>query len=120
MDLQLYQIIILGLAVFMIYQGGKKYVKHEGGQTFTKFAVRVIVWGGMAAIAVYPGLSNQLASSIGIEGNINAVILVGFILVFLMIFKLLSAIEGLEQQITSLTRKEALTDAAGRDGQNTK
>lgn len=120
MDLQLYQVIILGLAVFMIYQGGKKYLKHEGGQAFAKFAVRVIVWGGMAAIAVYPNLSNQVAHYIGIEGNINAVILVGFILVFLIIFKLLSAIESLEQQITSLTRKETLTDAAGRDGRNMK
>lgn len=108
MSLHLYQAVILALAATMIFQGGKRYLKHEGGQTFMKFAVRVIVWGGMAAIAVYPNLSNQVASYIGIEGNINAVILVGFILVFLMIFKLLSAIERLEQQITSFTRKDAI------------
>ena len=120
MDLQLYQIVILVLVGFMIWQGGKKYLKHEGGQTFLKFLVRVIVWGRMAAIAIYPDLSNQVAHYIGIEGNINAVILVGFILVFLMIFKLLSAIESLEQQITSLTRKETLTDVAGRDDRNMK
>lgn len=119
MSLQLYQAVILALAAFMIFQGGKKYLTHEDSQTFLKFAVRVIVWGGMAAIAVYPNLSNQVAGFIGIEGNINAVILVGFILVFLMIFKILSAVETLEQQITSLTRKKALTDATGRDGRIT-
>ncbi|MBP9751321.1 MAG: DUF2304 domain-containing protein [Candidatus Moranbacteria bacterium] len=110
MSLHLYQVVILALAAFMIFQGGKKYLTHEDNQTFLKFAVRIIVWGGMAAIAIYPNLSNQVALFIGIEGNINAVILVGFILVFLMIFKILSAVESLEQQITSLTRKESLDD----------
>ncbi len=105
-----YQIAILILASFMIWQGGKKYLKHEANQTLIKFAIRLIVWGGMAAIAVFPNVSNDVADFIGIEGNINAVILVGFILVFLMVFKLLSAIESLEQQLTALTRQEALKD----------
>lgn len=73
-----------------------------------KLAARAIVWGGMAVVVMFPELSNDLAELIGIEGNINAVILTGFILVFLMIFKLLSAIERLEQQITLFTRKDAL------------
>lgn len=108
LDLQLYQYVVLGLALYMIWQGGIKYFKHEGNQTFMKFAVRVIVWGGMAAIATFPNLSNDVAKFIGIAGNINAVILVGFILIFLIIFKLLSAIETLEQQISVLTRKDAI------------
>lgn len=103
-----YQIAILALAGFMIWQGGAKYFRHEGGQTFFKFSIRILVWGGMSAVAIFPKLSNNLAHVIGIEGNINAVIMVGFVLVFLMIFKLLSAIEHLEEQITTLTRKESL------------
>lgn len=103
-----YQIGILALAGFMIWQGGKKYLKHEGGQTFIKFIIRVVVWGGMASIATFPHVSNDVADFIGIEGNINAVILVGFILVFLMVFKLLSAIETLEQQISILVREHAI------------
>lgn len=120
MSLKLYQFVIIVLASFMIWQSGKKYLKHEGGQTFLKFLVRFIVWGGMAVIAIWPNLSNDIATFIGIEGNINAVILVGFIIVFLMIFKLLSAIESLERQITSLTREETLINATGRDGKNIK
>jgi hypothetical protein len=108
MSFALYQIVVAVLAFFMIGQGVRSFFKHESGQTFIKLAVRVIVWGGMAAIAIYPNLSNQVASYIGIAGNINAVILVGFILVFLMIFKLLSAIEHLEQQVTTLTRQKTL------------
>jgi hypothetical protein len=110
MQLHFYQIVIAALASFMIYQGGAQYFRQEGGQTFFKFSVRLLVWGGMAAIALFPTLSNDLAEFIGIEGNINAVIMVGFILVFLMIFKLLSAIERIERQVTSLTRKDSLND----------
>lgn len=105
-----YQLGILALSGFMIWQGGKKYLKHEANQTLVKFSIRLIVWGGMAAIATFPRVSNDIADFIGIEGNINAVILVGFILVFLMIFKLLSAIETLEQQVSLVTRNTALAD----------
>lgn len=109
-SLHLYQLVILAVAAFMIYQGVERFLKHENGQTIWKIAVRIIVWGGMVAIALFPSLSNILASLIGIEGNINAVILTGFFLVFLMIFKLLSAIERLEQQISCVIRKESLDD----------
>ncbi len=92
----------------MLFQGAKEYLKRETGQTFLKFAVRLIVWGGMGLVAVYPNSTMFFAKMIGIEGNINAVILTGFLLVFLLIFKLLSAIEKIEQNISELTRKEAL------------
>jgi hypothetical protein len=93
----------------MLFQGAKEFFKRESGQTFLKFTVRVIVWGGMAVVAIFPNSTMIFAKLIGIEGNINAVILTGFLLVFLLIFKLLSAIEKIEQNISELTRKEALS-----------
>jgi len=105
-----YQVVIVLAAVIMLYQGISNYFKKQSGQTFLKLSIRVIVWGGMALVAIFPDFTNLLAKAIGIEGNINAVILTGFLLVFLMIFKLLSAIEMLEQQISELTRKDALKD----------
>lgn len=107
--LKFYQIAILFIAVFMIYGGVERFIRHQSGQTILKLGARLFVWGGMAIVVIFPNLSNTLASLIGIEGNINAVILTGFILVFLMIFKLLSAIERLEQQMTVITRNESLS-----------
>ena len=109
-SLQLYQVVILILAGFMLYQGVSNFLKGKDHQTILKLATRLIVWGGMVTIVLFPDFSNILADIIGIQGNVNAVILTGFILVFLMIFKLLSAIERLEQQITVLTRNDALSD----------
>jgi hypothetical protein len=64
----------------------------------------------MALIATFPKITNSIAEIIGIEGNINAVILIGFLLIFLMIFKLLSAIERLENDISKVTRQDSLKD----------
>lgn len=114
-SLQPYQVVILILAGFMLYQGISNFLKGKDHQTILKLGVRIIVWGGMVTIVLFPDFSNILANIIGIEGNINAVILTGFILVFLMIFKLLAAIERLEQQITILTRKDTLSEIDRKD-----
>lgn len=113
MSLHFYQIVILIVSGVMIYQGVDNFLRGKDNQTLLKVGVRLVVWGGMAFIALFPNFSNILAGIIGIEGNINAVILTGFILVFLMIFKLLSAIERLEQQITTVTRNKVIEEIGG-------
>jgi hypothetical protein len=112
MKIHIYQIVIICISSVMLFQGAKEFFKRETGQTFLKFAVRMIVWGGMAVVAVFPNSTMIVAKLLGIEGNINAIILTGFLLVFLLIFKLLSAIEKIEQNISELTRKEALSHLA--------
>lgn len=115
MRIHIYQIVIVGISSVMLFQGFKEFFKREAGQTFLKLAVRMIVWGGMALVAIYPDVTIVIARFIGIEGNINAVILTGFLLVFLIIFKLLSAIEKIEQNISELTRKETLSHLPDKD-----
>jgi len=109
-NFHLYQIAIMIVSIVMIYQGFDRFFKKQGPQTILKLLTRIIVWGGMVLVVLYPKLSTSLAKFIGIEGNINAVILIGFLLVFLMIFKLLSAIERLESQISIITRQDSLKD----------
>lgn len=113
--IQLYQITVTVIAFLMIYKGILNFIKGKASQTFLKLLVRIAVWGGMALIAIFPQFTNTLADFIGLEGNINAVILTGFILVFLIIFKLLNAIERLEQQISEVTRKESLENLNKKD-----
>lgn len=110
MEFHIYQIAISVISAIMIYKGVENYLKGRDGQTFLKVLVRIVVWGGMTIIAIFPTFTNNVAEIIGMEGNINAIILVGFIFVFLMIFKLLSAIERLEQQITTVTRNDSLSE----------
>jgi len=105
-----YQIVIVGISSIMLFQGIKEFVKREAGQTFVKLMVRLIVWGGMVLVAIYPDFTRLMANIIGIEDNINAIIMTGFLFVFVLIFKLLSAIEKIEQNVSELTRKEAMSE----------
>ena len=113
-NLQFYQIIVALISLVMIFFGLEKFIKRKPGQSFLKLFVRIIIWGGMGSVAVFPDISNRLADFLGLEGNINAVILTGFLLVFLIIFKILSVIERIEQDISKLTRKEALKELPDR------
>ena len=109
MNIQLYQIIVLIISSIMLFQAIREFLKRESGQTLLKFAVRLTVWGGMGLVAIYPNFTRVVARIMGFEENMNAVVIIGFVLIFLIIFKLLSAIEKIEQNISELTRKEALS-----------
>jgi hypothetical protein len=117
-NFHLYQIIMVLISAFMIFQGVKNYFRGKSGQTIHKLAIRVIVWGGMALVAMFPDTISLLAKTLGIIENMNAVVLTGFLLVFLMIFKLLSAIERLEQNISELTRNKALDELNLNEDEN--
>ena len=80
MKIQLYQVIVLIISSVMLFKGTREFLKREAGQTFLKFSVRVIVWGGMAAVAVYPNFTRMVARIMGFEENINAVMIIGFVL----------------------------------------
>ena len=109
--MKLYQIVVICVSAVMLFTGIKEFVRREAGQTFLKLMVRLTVWGGMALIAIYPDFTIYVARFIGIVDNMNAVILTGFVMVFLIIFKLLSAIEKMEQNVSELTRKIAFWEA---------
>lgn len=115
LNLHPYQLVVAILAIAMIYQGFVRYIRREESQTLLKFLVRVTIWGGMITVTLFPDMTNWFARIIGLQGNINAVILTGFLLVFLLTFKLLSSIERLERQISILTRKDALEDIEKKD-----
>ena len=113
-NIHLYQVVVVAISSVMLFQGIKEFVKREAGQTILKLVVRLVVWGGMALIAIYPNSTYYFSMIVGIEDNITAVMVTGFLFVFLIIFKLLSAIEKMEQNISELTRRESLKNAHER------
>jgi hypothetical protein len=114
MKVHLYQVVVVAISSVMLYLGIKEFANRETGQTLLKLFVRLTVWGGMTLIAIYPNFTLFIAKLMGVVDNFNAVVLMGFLLVFLLIFKLLSAIEKIEQNVSELTRKEALSEAHER------
>lgn len=123
LDMNLYQYLLLGLSIFMVSREVVAYCSRQAGKTFLKVLIRFIVWGGVGVIAAYPNITIHFARVIGVVDNINAAIITGFVMIFILIFKLMSAIEKIEQNISELTRNDALKqleDTAKSDGHHNK
>ncbi len=109
-ELRFYQVAVVLVSLTMIAFGAQKFFQRRPQQSFLKFGVRVLVWGGLAMLALYPNLADQVAEFIGIGDNISALVVIGFLFTFLMIFKILSIIERIEQDISTITRRKALDE----------
>lgn len=108
LGLHLYQFVVLALSAVMFVDAIERFIRGGRNQSWLKLFTRLGVWGSMALVALFPTVTYWLASFVGLEGNINAVILIGFLFVFLIIFRILSVIERIEHEITTLVRREAL------------
>jgi hypothetical protein len=109
MNMSLLQIIISLLALLMLLQGFSKYIKHEQGQTLFKFIVSIIMWGGILIFALLPAFSHTVTRLLGFGENLNTLIFLGFIVIFLVLTKIIHIIERIEKNISEIVRKETLS-----------
>ncbi|MBN1618239.1 DUF2304 domain-containing protein [Candidatus Dojkabacteria bacterium] len=107
----MYKIVIPIICAFLIFRSLVRFIKRERGYTLLKLLLRLVVWGGLGAITIYPEITFVFSNVLGLQDNLNAVILLGFIVVFVVLFKLLNVIEAQEQTVTKLIREIALKDA---------
>ncbi len=99
----------------MISQGLVKFFTKKSHFTLFKLFSIIVIWGGIVWLILSPDDSmKQVADWLGIEDGFNAIILVGFIVVLFMIYRLLAVIESLERTMTEFIRQEALRDVKGR------
>lgn len=107
-NLSILQILIALISLSYIINSALRFFRREKRHSFLKFATTILIWATIFFISVFPNEFKAFLSYLGLEGDINFMIFTGFIIVFILIFRLLTIIEGLEQNITEIVRKEAL------------
>lgn len=100
--------ILVLIALSFIISSGSKFFKRGQSATLFKFAVTSVLWVSVVVLTVFPGLAHQINRYLGFGENLNTLIFIGFVMTFVLIFKLLNIIENTERTITDLVRKDAL------------
>ncbi|NCQ06133.1 MAG: DUF2304 family protein [Candidatus Moranbacteria bacterium] len=106
--MSIYQIILATVAFLFLSNGILKFIKRERSQTFFKLFLTLTIWGSILFFSLFPKTAQEFSSAIGLGENLNTLIFIGFVIIFIIVFKLLNIIEKLEQNISEIVRKEAL------------
>ncbi len=94
----------------MTGKGISRFIKKETSQSFFKTISTVLIWGIIFIISLFPDFAYLISGKLGMGTSLNTLIFFGFVIVFMILFRILSIIEVLERQITILTREIALKD----------
>jgi hypothetical protein len=110
----MYQIMLAVIACCIIFARTMRFLKREHTQSVFKFLTFVFVWGSIAAVALFPGIAHWIRRTFGFGENFNTLIFIAFVILFSLFFRLLTIIERIENSITEIVRKEALTKVKGK------
>lgn len=105
-----YKLIILLTCTMFILDRVRKRVNNEPRQSTLKLLATIIVWGGLIVITIVPSLYTQMIKFLGAENDKNSLMIFGFFILLILIYKILSIIERIEKNITDLVRDDSLRD----------
>jgi small membrane protein len=78
--------------------------------------ILLLVFGGISVIFIlYPELTNKLANFLGVGRGADLVFYISIIIFWFIILKIYARIRRIEEQITIITRKEAI-DETNKNG----
>lgn len=110
MQLELYQWLVPILAIFYIVRTIRQY--SLGKYSPRNTIIWIIFWVAITLLGLMPNkIADSLATGLGFRDRPNAIIFVALGLLFLMVFYLSAALNRVENQLTDLVRKLALSEA---------
>ena len=108
--MNIYRILLIIVSLTVVTNSIIKFIMRQSGQSVFKVLSALVIWIPILFISFNPSYAYVMSKKLGFGDNLNTLIFMGFIAVFMIIFKLISIIEKLEQNITEIIRKEALKD----------
>lgn len=109
MQIQSSQMIFILIGSYFIVKSTLKFFRKETRQTAVKYLTTVFVWLCIIVIPMFPIQTQNMLNSIGLH-NQSDILYILIFLVFILLFKIISIIEGLEKKITEIVRYDALKE----------
>lgn len=104
-----YQLVVPILSLFAILYAWSLFTRDK--KTLWEVVLWTIFWGGIAFIALFPGLLTYLTIVTGIRNQVNAVIVTAIGLLTFIVFSIVVRIEQLNRRYAKIIRALALRDA---------
>ncbi len=105
----LFQLLMATVALIFFINGVTKFFKRHRSQTIFKLLTSSVIWLGVATSSLFPAQVHLFSEKLGFGESLNTFIFIGFVIVFMIIFKLINIIEKTERNISEIVRKEALS-----------
>ncbi len=102
--------ILILMSLFIIFQNSIAFFKKEVGKSLLKLLITIFIWGAVFIISLFPDFAYFISEKLGMGKNLNTLIFFGFVVVFMILFKILSLIEKIERQITNIIREIAIKE----------
>ncbi|MDD3662108.1 MAG: DUF2304 domain-containing protein [Candidatus Dojkabacteria bacterium] len=100
---------IIGLiALSFLSSSISRFLRRAHTATWFKLMASAIIWISVLVLSIFPSVTHEINRIFGFGENLNTLIFLGFVIVFIIVFKLLSIIERTERTVTDLVRKDAL------------
>ncbi len=119
-SLILLKFAIIIICLYFMISRLVRYFRYEKSQTLFKLLATLTVWGTILILTIFPEISREISEKLGMGQNLNTLIFLGFVVTFIIIFRLLRTIETLESNLTEIVRKDALRNIITTQGEETK
>lgn len=108
--------IIVIISLYFTLSRLRKFIRRDKSQTLLKLAATVLIWGTILILTIFPGFSREISQLLGFGENLNTLIFIGFVVLFIALYKVLRALENLESLISDIVTKDAVRNAVVTDG----
>lgn len=96
------------ISLMFLVSAWMKFLRREQRQTVFKLLANTVVWLGILIFSLFPSSTHSISEILGFGESLNTFIFIGFVIVFMILFKIITMIERIEKNISEIVRKEAL------------
>ena len=105
----LVQILAIGLVILILIKTAADFKKRK--ITLRLFLFWIVIWLAILTVAVLPNVTAFFAKFLGVGRGIDVAVYFSILFIFFALFKIITKLEKIENDITAVIRNEAIKNS---------